>query len=185
MNKEENRGKTAYVCYCLLPGDGRSGRMDQVLQQVQELFEDAGFHEVKQAFVVGRAFPSASPFAVYPLGFRVRTGQEMERQGTGDEGDGRRFGSAPENLVLSYGLFRGLGQEMALDSECFLILLREGSTAGHEKQMINIIRDKYVPLRRQLKLHTVCLAQPEEAWEAWEQDFAEACGIETMTEKFL
>lgn len=163
--------RTAMVCYCLLDMGNGAERIDDQMQQVQELFQQSGFDQVFQAFAVNRQFPASVPFQEYPPGFLARTGMED---------DGRMM--PEENLILSYGLFRALADDSKRKTgrEYYLVLLREGETEQEDQELIQKILEKYRDLKEKMEITVICLAHPDGLWETWEQEFADICGIETL-----
>lgn len=163
--------RTAMVCYCLLDTGNGTERIDDQMQQVQQLFEQSGFDQIFQAFAVNRRFPASVPFQEYPSGFRAQTGEES---------DGSMM--LEENLVLGYGLFRALDDEMKRKTgrQYYLILLREGETEQEDQELIQRILEKYRNLKEKMEITVICLAHPDGFWEPWEQEFADICGIETL-----
>lgn len=163
------KDETALVCYCLVNAKDGAGKIDRQMQMVQELFEGEGFDRVLQAFTVNRSFPASVPFQEYPQGFRAQTDPEA---------GGGTFLTL-ENLVLSYGLFRAHAGEKK-QQRYFLVLLREGETEPEDQELLEKILVRYRRLKEKMPIYVICLAQPDDRWEGWEQEFADVCGIDSL-----
>lgn len=172
MYEVEINGTTAVVCYCMITNDSGSRRLCEYLYRTQELFENAGFKKVKQAFAVGKDFPKAVPFREYPVGFRARLDEIREGH------------CSLENLILSYGLLSGYhsSDQRHSKEDFYLILLINGMSEEMEEDMEQVI-EKFKKLKQSRNLKVCCLSEDGGSWaeEYWKNNnFTDVWGMEAL-----